>query len=75
MSHHLVCIIILTPLVSHLYSVAIAISDSPEIRQLLVDLQSGVDPDELEEAMSKKDDDEAATCNRKTRRLGHNSQP
>lgn len=51
--------------------VTIAMSDSPEIRQLLVDLQSGMDPDQLEEAMSKKDDDEAATHNRKTRRLEH----
>ena len=49
-------------------SVPIAIAESPEIRQILVDLQSGVDPDELEGRM-KKDDDEAATFNRKTRRL------
>lgn len=36
---------------------------------MLVDLQSGMDPDEIETALSKKDDDEAATHNRKTRRL------
>lgn len=72
MSRLLVWVVILMPLVCHLCSVAIAISDSPEVRQLLVDLQSGVDPDELEAALNKKeDDDEAATFNRKTRRLEH----
>ena len=51
-------------------SVAIAISESPEIRQILVDLQSGMDPDEVEAQLRKFDDeDEAATHNRKTRRL------
>lgn len=50
-------------------SVAIAISESPEIRQMLVDLQSGMDPDEVEAQMRKLDEDEAATFNRKTRRL------
>ena len=49
-------------------SVTTAISESVEIRQILVDLQSGVDPNELEEALKKMDDDEAATHNRKTRR-------
>ena len=52
----------------HVCSVAIAISESPEVRQILVDLQSGVDPDELETSMVKEDDG-AATYNRKTRRL------
>lgn len=52
----------------HVCSVVTAISESPEIRQILVDLQSGMDPDELETSMIKSDD-ESATCNRKTRRL------
>ena len=52
----------------HVCSVAIAISESPEVRQILVDLQSGVDPDELETS-TVKEDDGAATYNRKTRRL------
>ena len=70
MRHLLVCVSTCMPKVSfHVCSVAIAISESPEIRQMLVDLQSGVDPDEVEAQMSKRDDDEAATCNRKTRRL------
>lgn len=54
---------------SHVCSVAVAISENPEIRQILVDLQSGMDPDEVETMLKKRDDDEAATVNRKTRRL------
>lgn len=45
-----------------------AISESPEVRQILVDLQSGVDPDELETSMVKEDDG-ASTYNRKTRSM------
>ncbi|XP_065916033.1 protein phosphatase 1 regulatory inhibitor subunit 16B-like [Dysidea avara] len=45
-----------------------AISELPDIRQLLVDLQSGVHPDELEAALTEADS-EAATSNRKTRSM------
>ena len=64
--HLLVCV---TTYWYALRSVAIAISESPEIRQMLVDLQSGMDPDEVEAQMKKMEEDEAATHNRKTRRL------
>ena len=72
-SHLLVCVATCMPKASfHVCPVAIAISECPEIRQMLVNLQSGMDPDEVEALMIKSDDDdEAATYNRKTRRLEH----
>jgi len=57
-----------TPTSLHVVSLYVAISESPEIRQMLVNIQSGMDPEEVEALMIKKDD-EAATANRKTRRL------
>ena len=54
----------------HVVLLCIAISESPEIRQMLVNIQSGMDPDEVEALMIKKENDEAATANKKTRRLG-----
>ena len=46
---------------------SVAISEQPEIRQLLVDLQSGTDPDQLEAGLNEAEN-ESATSGRKTRR-------